>query len=433
MTAILKLALASAIVLASCVFPGVASAAGPGATIPPGTVITMQNWQQYRQFMPDSLIALFSGKYQWKFPPDFRMVVSPTTVYRNPPQFAKDTQKYASQVRIVNLPDGGHNIEGYVAGLPFPNPQEPLKGWKLLVDDWYAYQPVVLCGPDVWGIQQDRFGNRTPTHLIWDTRRMSHNSDPGHPVNDPRGKGEFLVEYTQLVVPEQIKYLTIMTIYYDNLSKPEDLYVFIPALRRSLRMSTAARCAPFANGDWTYDDTHRGAFNGNATRFDADYLGKRRILESLDVTNDLNKLLDYKNYYQPVMWGKPTLETWQVRDTWVINVHPIPAFVKGYCYARRILYIDEESYLSEWADLYDANNVLWKADYDPQGMVQVPGVGEAWNNDGWGSIYDLQNSHMSLGVLGVWHANQDCKNLHGVDYTNFEHFFTLSALAQIMR
>ena len=237
--------------------------------------------------MPDSLIALFSGKYLWKFPQDFRMVISGTTVYHNPPQFVKDTEKYASLVKIVNLPKGGHNIESYVAGLPFPNPQEPLKGWKLLVDDWYAYQPVVLCGPDVWGIQQDRFGNRTPTHLIWDTRRMSHNSDPGHPINDPRGKGEFLVEYTQLVVPEQIKYLTIMTIYYDNLSKPEDLYVFIPALRRSLRMSAAARCAPFANGDWTYDDTHRGAFNGNATRFDAGYLGERRILESLDVTDNL--------------------------------------------------------------------------------------------------------------------------------------------------
>lgn len=133
------------------------------------------------------------------------------------------------------------------------------------------------------------------------------------------------------------------------------------------------------------------------------------------------------------MWGKPTLETWQLRNTWVISVHPIPAFAKGYCYARRVLYIDEESYLSEWADLYDANNVLWKADYDPQGMVQVPGVSAAWNNDGWGSIYDLQNSHMSLGVLGVWHANEDCKNLHGVDYTSFAHFFTLSALARIMR
>ena len=31
--------------------------------IPPGTKITMQNWQQYKQFMPEGMVALFEGKY----------------------------------------------------------------------------------------------------------------------------------------------------------------------------------------------------------------------------------------------------------------------------------------------------------------------------------------------------------------------------------
>src|SRR5690348_13848332 len=38
--------------------------------IPPGTVITMQNWQQYRQYMPDGMAALFAGQYFWKMPAD---------------------------------------------------------------------------------------------------------------------------------------------------------------------------------------------------------------------------------------------------------------------------------------------------------------------------------------------------------------------------
>ena len=37
-------------------------------TIAPGTVITMANWQKYRDFMPDGVIALFEGKYFWKMP-----------------------------------------------------------------------------------------------------------------------------------------------------------------------------------------------------------------------------------------------------------------------------------------------------------------------------------------------------------------------------
>src|SRR5690349_5920598 len=49
-------------------------------SIPPGTVITMQNWQNYRQFMPDGMAAMFEGKYFWKMPPDVQMQVGPTTI-----------------------------------------------------------------------------------------------------------------------------------------------------------------------------------------------------------------------------------------------------------------------------------------------------------------------------------------------------------------
>jgi hypothetical protein len=40
-------------------------AGGATAPIPPGAAITMQNWQQYRQFMPDGMAALFQGEYAW--------------------------------------------------------------------------------------------------------------------------------------------------------------------------------------------------------------------------------------------------------------------------------------------------------------------------------------------------------------------------------
>src|SRR5690242_21926479 len=65
---------------ASAAQPAASSAqsATPPATashdsIPPGTVITMQNWQQYQQFMPDGMAAFFQGKYFWKMPADVRL------------------------------------------------------------------------------------------------------------------------------------------------------------------------------------------------------------------------------------------------------------------------------------------------------------------------------------------------------------------------
>jgi hypothetical protein len=48
--------------------------------IVPGTRITMQNWQQFRQFMPDGMVALFQGSSWWKMAPDVAIEVGPTVI-----------------------------------------------------------------------------------------------------------------------------------------------------------------------------------------------------------------------------------------------------------------------------------------------------------------------------------------------------------------
>src|ERR1700694_2118872 len=62
--------------------PGSSAAASDGVAgkrgaIADGTVITMENWREYREFMPDGMAAFFEGKYFWKMPPDVQMPVGP--------------------------------------------------------------------------------------------------------------------------------------------------------------------------------------------------------------------------------------------------------------------------------------------------------------------------------------------------------------------
>jgi hypothetical protein len=56
----------------------------PPGTIPAGTRITVENWQNYKQFMPDGMIALFQGTHYWKMPPDAVMEVGPTVIHPLP-------------------------------------------------------------------------------------------------------------------------------------------------------------------------------------------------------------------------------------------------------------------------------------------------------------------------------------------------------------
>ena len=59
-------------------------AVGSSDSIPDGTVITMQNWQSYRQFMPEGMAAFFAGSFFWKMPSDVQMPVGPTIIHPLP-------------------------------------------------------------------------------------------------------------------------------------------------------------------------------------------------------------------------------------------------------------------------------------------------------------------------------------------------------------
>jgi hypothetical protein len=84
---------------------------GVPATIPIGTKITMRNWQQYRQYMPDGMSALFEGKYFWKMPADVEMNIGPTRAFAPPPGYVLATEKYGGQTQAVVLPDGHHDLK----------------------------------------------------------------------------------------------------------------------------------------------------------------------------------------------------------------------------------------------------------------------------------------------------------------------------------
>ena len=157
--------------------------------------------------------------------------------------------------------------------------------------------------------------------------------------------------------PEQFKYITELTIFYQDVKREEGNYVFLPALRRSLRTATTARCSPFGGGDFTKDDVRAG-FNGGISVFDAQFLRDQQILGLTDLTT--NDSIFPQNWDMPLGWPKPSWGPWSLRDVWVIDVRRIPLLTLGYCYGKRIMYVDKKFAHELWSDLYDVNMKLWK-------------------------------------------------------------------------
>ncbi len=421
-------------ILGSVMLPANARAAGSEAAIPPGTVITEANWQQYKGFMTPSMQAMWAGTYDWKFGPNYQMVVGETMHYDSPPQFKKYTEQYSGQVQIETLPDGRHILKNYVAGLPFPNPQEPMKGWKILANDWFAYVPAVICNDSSGQVFRDRMGNVSSNEIIVSLHIYDHVGDPGVPITDPHNPGVYYTEYFELTKPEQARYTAILTMYYTDQTKNEDTFLFVPALRRTLRLSSAARCSPVFGSDATNDDTRHGAFNGNITKFDATWLGDAKVIAQPDP--DVIKSGDMNQFIPPLYFPKPDIGKWEVRDVDVIDARHVPSLRAGYCYGKRVLYCDKESHNAKWAELYDENMKLWKIFYDPQGLVKTS-EGSYWTNAAWGNIIDVQNVHETFvhlsGPSGPFRANADCTNVSGLNLTDSGRYGSVRGLSEIMR
>ncbi len=230
--------------------------ADSAVTIPAGTKITTANWQEYKQFMPLWMQAAYQGAYHWHVEagkPEYTVDVAAATHYPLPAKFVENTAKHGGQVKLEQMESGGYKWSGYVAGLAFPNPAEPNLGVKILYNSWAGFGPMIS---HFWAFNWsvDTYGNVSNPRSSDAFYRLSHLSEPGQPLDLSFAKGLFYSSLFIVDLPEQVKYTTELLLQPDDPTRVEEIYVFLPALRRSLRLSSVARCAPLLGSDFVEDD-----------------------------------------------------------------------------------------------------------------------------------------------------------------------------------
>ncbi len=375
-------------------------------TIAPGTKITLQNWQQYKKFMPIWVQAAFSGKYKWHVgsEPEYTIIVGPTHHYPLDRQFVEDTEKYGGQAQLVPLPDGGFGWKGYVAGIPFPNPTEPNKAAKLAYDTWANFRPKIM-NFRAFNWLVDNYGNVSNLESDDTFFRLMHLSDPpGGPINLPFAAGTYYASRFTVVLPEQSKYTTELTLRPDDPTRIEEIYVFLPSLRRSLRLSSAARCAPILGTDFVEDDNAWLPPN-----FKISLLGKKKLLEPVI---DYSKAFNRDSYMQPPtgfpVWPKADYTRWELRDFYLLNLEWLNNH-GAYCYSQRVFYQDAEWLASSPLESYDRTGKFWKVVWETftpinfrgqHTMIEIASIATV-------SGVDFQNSHITATVESPTTVDED--------------------------
>jgi len=393
-----------------------------GSTVPAGTRITSANWQDYKQFMPPAMQTLFGGQTFWKVPADVEIEIGPTQPMPLPPAYVSDTEKNANRTTLRKLPEAGYIPEGYVAGIPFPQPlgQHALAPYAIFYDLYYHYNPrlqrSIYCS-----YSGDSYGNFTASgqsDVVYS--QLTHLSDPTIPATIKTEGNYFFSKFIQQIAPEQGKYTTSLDLTYEEITKLDDIYTYLPSSRRPIRSSDAARCAPLGNSDFTWEDAALGP-PGLPQQFDIKYVGDQKILALVHALPSALKLCGSSSqlpadYYSPASkgilpWPKPSLGKWELRDVYVIEMSRLPAFSSGYCYSRRVLYIDKETFMPLAIELYDPRGTLFKFITQFWTPMAVPSGGAVLGTDGPQAGYSINfgDRHVSIALSQSSCYNTACQ------------------------
>ncbi len=458
----------------------------PAPAIAPGTTITKSNWMQYKQFFTEGEIGLWEGRWFWKMPDDVQIIVGPTKVYPLPEPFVELTEKYGDQTQLVRQPDGRWRLKNYIAGMPFPVPQEPNMGLKILTNLNYRIAPHLIAGFSDSGTvgricEIDRFENASCWLVDYDFRQMAYNWEPSVPRVERDSGAAWLGEWVQVEEPEQIRYTADLVLQWQDNLRPQGHYAFVPALRRSLRLSDSSHCEPLLSSNdppgnnsetsWNsrtndfpdYNSTAghfeqviappgqsftwsggtptsspqelsimHGGWNGGIGDFDVSLIKRQQLLALTHLTAEYGKFPD--NFDMPLGWAKPSWGTWELRNVWVIEVRPIP-LIANHCHGRRVMYVDSSLSAPLAEDLYDENMNLSKVMVLSSQPLVVGDYGsQTWAGGGILQLWDIQGEHAFMSLTAdergrTWSIDSSVKP----QYNRIRDFQTPGGLMELMR
>jgi hypothetical protein len=314
----------------------------PYASEKPLFVITAQNMAQYAEHLTEGQKALFK-----KFPGTFRIPVYPShRDFRYSDKVLANVKDNAAQAELV---DGGMGVKGVYGGPGFPIPKTGMelmwstKSAPLAWTEVSTYDQAVVYpdGNTAWG--------RVSYKIMADV------NNPNGGRKDWNGIASHFNVLT--LIPEREKGSIIVgNEQWDYANHPRQAWQYNPGTRRVRQLPSFGFDMPQGPGGFRTVDDDR-LFNGSPERYDWKIAGKKEIY----IPYHAYKLDDPKIKYADMLTKghiNPDLTRNELHRVWVLEA-TLKQGVR-HQYAKRVLYVDEDSWNPVLADNYDARGQLWR-------------------------------------------------------------------------
>ncbi|MDY6862133.1 MAG: DUF1329 domain-containing protein [Thermodesulfobacteriota bacterium] len=313
--------------------------------IKPGRIIKKENYQNYlsdlKRLVPSSQFKNIAHGLQRGW---ITMPIVEKRNYYPPKGFVRATSKNGGKCKIMPV----NKLIGWEAGLPFPDPKTPVElAWdtyrrRQMAEDLEIYFKYLLFTKEI-------NMERSFTLSLWKKFWVGRTDIP--PIPELPGNNGVLNSKESIVIknPYDVKGFSMVRIRYEDIERVDEVYSYIPALRRIRRLTGSDVCDPMLGSDQIYDDFEcwRQKIDPKMT---FNILGVRDFLVPRHYTNKPSQRFMKKNCFQV---------EWEMRPLWILVIFTNDS---DYAYSRRILYIEKTDKTCSLygGDFYDQKGRLWR-------------------------------------------------------------------------
>jgi len=315
----------------------------PFASEQPLFTITAQNVDQYKDKLTPGQVAMFK-----RYPDSFKIPVYPTHRSATAPQSVLDDVKInATNTKLV---EGGNGLENFKTAYPFPIPQNGLEAiWNQITRyrGGSVRRLVTQATPQANGSYslvyfQDEF--TFPTSLT--------DYDPSKPSN-------ILFYFKQRVTAPARLAGNVLLVHetLNQVKEPRLAWLYNAGQRRVRRAPQVSYDGPGTAADGLRTSDNFDMYNGAPDRYDWKLNGKKEIY----IPYNSYKLDSPKLKYADIIKAghlNPEHTRYELHRVW----HVTGTLKAGerHIYAKRDVFIDEDTWQAAVIDHYDGRGALWR-------------------------------------------------------------------------
>jgi hypothetical protein len=349
-----------------------------------GKKIDKSNIDEVAEFMPESYVGIYKDPDKWGAPPEgLSFTIVPYKQIIETKGMIEATKKYSPLVKtdengvILNTTE--------IAGFPFPSPKTGLElAYNMDFQTRGDTYKMIWRGPVIDPkARTDRMSDQEFTEMYF-IHRVEVDPKPAI-LKNPKGyhKGQFL----HVNLPAENNNTRFISMRFIDETKPYSSYMFFAQYRRIQRMSQAERTNALDGTDMIYDDGNM--WDGYLSANTYSYKGKKELL--LARHQDVNNI---KRIAGQSLANGYTFERCNTYVVEVVNKDP------DYIYSKRIWYIDPETYIIHWQEIYDELGRFWKCFMQPTQDFKMEN-GEIKNFMAANVLQDFQRTHSGHTTIKV--------------------------------